>query len=66
MILPAEVIHVMHAQSLRTYLGEQCSKLLIIDPEEIWFEGTLQGAIILFAEKSKKSKITLMDSVSAK
>ncbi|MFZ6675241.1 Eco57I restriction-modification methylase domain-containing protein [Undibacterium sp. Xuan67W] len=27
MILPAEIIHVMHAQSLRTYLGEQCSKL---------------------------------------
>ncbi|MFZ6817252.1 N-6 DNA methylase [Undibacterium sp. Ji22W] len=54
MILPAEIIHVMHAQSLRTYLGEQCSKLLIIDPEEIWFEGTLQGAIILFAEKKQQ------------
>lgn len=53
MILPAEIIHVMHAQSLRTYLGEQCSKLLIIDPEEIWFEGTLQGAVILFAEKKQ-------------
>lgn len=56
MILPAEIIHVMHAQSLRTYLGEQCSKLLIIDPEEIWFEGTLQGAIILFAEKKQEVK----------
>ena len=56
MILPAEIIHVMHAQSLRTYLGEQCSKLLIIDPEEIWFEGTLQGAIILFAEKKQEIK----------
>ncbi|MCP1401846.1 N-6 DNA methylase [Achromobacter insolitus] len=56
MILPAEIIHVMHAQSLRTYLGEQCSKLLIIDPEEIWFEGTLQGAIILFAEKKQNVK----------
>jgi len=56
MILPAEIIHVMHAQSLRTYLGEQCSKLLIIDPEEIWFEDTLQGAIILFAEKKQDIK----------
>ncbi|PWY42207.1 SAM-dependent methyltransferase [Achromobacter sp. RW408] len=53
MVLPAEIIHVMHAQSLRTFLGEQCSKLLIIDPEEIWFENTLQGAVILFAEKKK-------------
>lgn len=51
MILPSEIIHVMHAQSLRTYLGTSCSRLLIIDPEEIWFDGTLQGAVILFAEK---------------
>ncbi len=53
MILPSEIIHVMHAQSLRTYLGNTCSRLLIIDPEEIWFDGTLQGAVILFAEKKQ-------------
>ena len=53
MILPSEIIHVMHAQSLRTYLGVTCSRLLIIDPEEIWFDGTLQGAVILFAEKNQ-------------
>jgi adenine-specific DNA-methyltransferase len=51
MILPSEIVHVMHAQSLRSYLGNLCSRLLIIDPEEIWFDGTLQGAVILFAEK---------------
>lgn len=53
MILPSEIVHVMHAQSLRTFLGTTCSRLLIIDPEEIWFDGTLQGAVILFAEKKK-------------
>lgn len=53
MILPSEIIHVAHAQSLRTFLGTTCSRLLIIDPEEIWFDGTLQGAVILFAEKRK-------------
>ncbi len=51
MILPSEIVHVMHAQALRTYLGTTCSRILIIDPEEIWFDGTLQGAVILFAEK---------------
>ena len=51
MILPAEIIHVMHAQSLRTYLGAVCRRSLIIDPEELWFERTLQGAVILFVEK---------------
>lgn len=53
MILPSEIVHVMHAQSLRTFLGTTCSRLLIIDPEEIWFEGTLQGVVILFAEKKE-------------
>jgi len=32
-------------------LGAACSRLLVIDPEELWFDGTLQGAVILFAEK---------------
>ncbi|HDR8952685.1 Eco57I restriction-modification methylase domain-containing protein [Burkholderia vietnamiensis] len=53
MIVPSEIIHVAHAQSLRTYLGETCSRLLIIDPEELWFDGTLQGAVILLAEKKE-------------
>lgn len=51
MVIPSEIIHVLHAQSLRTYLGTKCSKVLIIDPQEIWFEGTLQGAVIIFAQK---------------
>jgi adenine-specific DNA-methyltransferase len=53
MILPAEIMHVMHAQALRTFLGHNCSRLLIIDPEELWFDGTLQGAVILLAEKKR-------------
>ncbi len=53
MILPSEIIHVTHAQSLRTYLGTTCRRLLIVDPEEIWFDGTLQGAVILFVEKKR-------------
>lgn len=55
MIIPAEVMHVLHAQSLRTYLGSECSRLLVIDPEEIWFENTLQGVVILLAEKKMSS-----------
>ncbi|MBA1322705.1 N-6 DNA methylase [Pseudomonas plecoglossicida] len=51
MVLPSEIIHVLHAQSLRTQLNRECKKIVIIDPEEIWFEGTLQGAVILMIEK---------------
>jgi len=51
MVVPSELIHVMHAQSLRTYLGQECRRLVVVDPEEIWFSDTLQGAVILLAEK---------------
>jgi adenine-specific DNA methylase len=55
MVVPAEIIHVMHAQSLRSYLGRECRRLVIVDPEELWFSGTLQGAVLLLAEKRKDS-----------
>jgi len=51
MVLPAELLHVLHAESLRGYLTKVCSRVLIFDPQEIWFEDTLQGAILLLAEK---------------
>ena len=53
MVVPAEIIHVMHARSLRTYLGETARRIVIVDPEEIWFPGTLQGAVLLLAEKRR-------------
>lgn len=51
MVVPAEIIHVMHAGSLRTYLGENAKRIVIIDPKEIWFSETLQGAVLLLVEK---------------
>ena len=54
MVVPAEIIHVMHAQSLRSYLGENARRLVVVDPEELWFEGTLQGAVLLMAEKKRR------------
>lgn len=55
MVVPAEIIHVMYAQSLRSYLGKNASRLVVIDPEELWFEGTLQGAVLLLVEKKSHS-----------
>ncbi|MCK5565768.1 MAG: N-6 DNA methylase [Planctomycetes bacterium] len=56
MVLPSEIIHIMHAQSLRNYIGQHCKRLIIVDPEEIWFEGTLQGAVLFLAEKKLDTK----------
>lgn len=53
MVIPSELFHIPHAQSLRRYLAEQCSKILILDPEEIWFDDTLQGTVLLMAEKKR-------------
>lgn len=55
MVVPAEIIHVTHAQSLRSYLGRECRRIVIIDPEELWFSDTLQGAVILLAEKKQSA-----------
>lgn len=55
MVIPSEILHVLHAQSLRDFIKATCSRAIIFDPEDIWFENTLQGAVILFAEKKKGS-----------
>lgn len=54
MVVPAEIIHVTHAQSLRAYLGAHADRLVVIDPEELWFDGTLQGAVLLMVEKKAR------------
>jgi len=63
MVIPSEIVHVLHAQSLRTYLGTACRKVVVIDPQEIWFEGTLQGAVMLMAEK-KQTENEITEGVS--
>ncbi len=56
MVVPAEIIHVAHAQSLRSFLGRACARLVVVDPEELWFTDTLQGAVLLLAEKKRTSR----------
>lgn len=51
MVVPSEILHIPHSQSLRRFLAAECSQVLILDPEEIWFADTLQGTVILLAEK---------------
>ena len=57
MVIPAEILHVLYAQGLRDYLIDECSKILLIDPEDLWFEDTLQGAMLLMAEKKTDPNI---------
>ena len=54
MVVPAEILHILHARSLRTFLGTEAKKVIVIDPAELWFPNTLQGAVMLLAEKKMR------------
>lgn len=60
MIIPSELLHVLYAKGLRDYLLQECSKILLIDPKERWFENTLQSVMVIMAQKktdpNEKSK----------
>jgi adenine-specific DNA-methyltransferase len=51
MVVPSEILHIPHARSLRRFLADTCSKILLIDPEELWFDKALQGVVLLLVEK---------------
>jgi adenine-specific DNA-methyltransferase len=51
MVVPAELLHVLHAQSLRTFLLDRCARIVVIDPKELWFADALQGVVLLLVEK---------------
>jgi adenine-specific DNA methylase len=55
MVVPSELLHILHARSLRSFLCQQCSQILVLDPQEIWFEQTLQGVVLLMAKKRDSS-----------
>lgn len=55
MVIPSEILNVLYAEGLRKYLLKHCSRILLIDPEDLWFESTLQGAMLLLAEKKINS-----------
>jgi len=45
----------LHAQSLRSFLTERCHRVLVFDPQQLWFEA-LQGAVLLLAETKSEQE----------
>lgn len=64
MVIPSEILHVLYAQGLRDYLLSMCSRVFLIDPEDLWFDDTLQGAMLLMAQKKddpdKESQVAIL------
>lgn len=51
MVIPSELMHVLHAGSLRKFLLQQSRRVLMVDPNELLFEAALQGTVLLMVEK---------------
>lgn len=51
MILPAELLTVIHAGGVRRFLLGTCSRILVIDPQALIFDEALQGTVLVLAEK---------------
>jgi adenine-specific DNA-methyltransferase len=57
MVIPSELLHVLHAGSLRKFLLRHSKRVLMVDPNELLFEAALQGTVLLMVEK----KLTVAD-----
>ena len=55
MVVPAEIMHVQHANGLRLFLEQEMQLITLIHFREIVFEGTLQGVVLLLGIKKERS-----------
>jgi len=56
MVVPAELLHVLHAGALRQFLLSVCSKILVLDLAPLSFVDALQGVALLLAQKRGPSE----------
>lgn len=62
MVLPEELLHILHATGLRNILQQEMAQLDIVDIRELAFDDALQGVILLRAVKKERSFIPLHPS----
>jgi len=51
MVIPAELLNVIHAGAAREYLLKECSKILILDTDDLLFDDILQRTVVLAVQK---------------
>lgn len=56
MVLPAELMHVMHAGSLRKFIIDTCQSIEVVNLRSLFSSDVLQGVILLLAQKKSESK----------
>jgi adenine-specific DNA methylase len=55
MVVPAELMHVLHANSLREYLLDECDRIAVVHLEELFDESVLQGVVLLLCSKKEQA-----------
>jgi adenine-specific DNA-methyltransferase len=54
MVVPAEILHVIHADGLRKWLEREMSSVTVVHLRAMAFSGVLQGVVLLLAVRRKK------------
>jgi len=62
MVIPEEISTVLYAAETRKTLERLCSKVVLVASHDRKFENTLQGFVVLMAEKNKQSRCVIFDS----
>lgn len=50
LIVPSEILHVLHARGTRNYLRRWCSQITVVDIDDMLFDA-LQGAVLVLAQR---------------
>lgn len=54
MVVPAELLNVLHAGAAREYLLQTCEAVLVLDADSLLFDGTLQRTVLLAAVRRRR------------
>jgi adenine-specific DNA methylase len=54
MVIPAEIMHVLHANSLIAYLLKTCDEVAVVHLEDLFSDDVLQGVVLLLCTKGRK------------
>jgi adenine-specific DNA methylase len=57
MVIPSELLHILHAGAAREFLLRSCSRVLVLDPDELWFPEALQGVVLLLATRRRVDEV---------
>lgn len=66
-VIPEEIISVLYAKEVRQTLEQNCSKIVLVSSQNRKFEETLQGFVVLLAEKkeqqtSQTAEVSIFDA----